>query len=55
MTDTQAIADAVKKVRALRQVTKDTLISTTRSQSLVLRALPDHILVEVAVQLQEQA
>jgi hypothetical protein len=54
MTDAEKVQDAVKKIRALRQVAKDTCISTTRSQSFVLRALPDHLLVEVSVLLQNE-
>jgi hypothetical protein len=46
------VDDAVRKVRALRQVGLDTHISTTRAQSLVLRSLPDHLLVEASVELQ---
>jgi hypothetical protein len=36
---------AVKRVRALRKTARESQMSTTRSQSLVLRALPDQLLV----------
>lgn len=48
------VQDAVRKVRALREVAKESHLSTSRSQSFVLRALPDHLLVEVAEELQSE-
>ncbi len=44
--DEQRMIDtAVRRVRALRQTARESQMSTTRSQSLVLRSLPDHLLV----------
>jgi hypothetical protein len=52
MTNEERIRDAVTKIRALRQVAKEACISTSRSQSLVLRSLPDELLIAVSVELQ---
>ena len=43
------ILDIVKKVQSLRQLTKISGTITTRSQSALLRALPDDVLVRVSV------
>jgi hypothetical protein len=50
--DVDAIAE---KILALRQLTAETGTATTRSQNDILRALPDDILVEVAVRLKREA
>jgi hypothetical protein len=44
----KAVDAAVRRVRALRQTSRESQLSTTRSQSLVLRLLPDHLLVIVS-------
>jgi hypothetical protein len=52
VTNEEKIRDAVTKIRELRQVAKEACISTSRSQSLVLRSLPDELLIAVSVELQ---
>ena len=43
------LLEIVKKVRALRKLTRITGTITTRSQGALLRALPDDVLTRVAV------
>jgi len=47
------LLDIVKKIRALRELTRITGTITTRSQGALLRALPDEVLTRVSVMLAE--
>ena len=47
------VLDIVKTIQSLRQLTKISGTITTRSQSALLRALPDDVLVRVSVLLAE--
>ena len=47
------VHDIVKKVQSLRQLTKISGTITTRSQSAILRELPDDVLVRVSLLLAE--
>lgn len=45
------LQEIVKKIRALRELTRTTGTITTRSQGALLRALPDDVLTRVSVML----
>jgi hypothetical protein len=48
---TQEARDIARKIRALRQLTKDTGMITVKSQNELLRPLPNSVLTAVAEEL----
>lgn len=48
------VQDAVIRIRALRQLTKDTGVQTYKTQSAILESLPADVLASVAVVLSQE-
>lgn len=53
MTHEQALNSTVLRLKALRDITKETGTITTRAQNYILRQLPDDVLIEVAYRLKQ--
>jgi len=53
--DDSRVQDAVIRIRALRQLTRDTGVKTYKSQSAILESLPAAVLASVAVVLSHDA
>lgn len=54
-TDDPRVVAAVERIRALRQLTRETHVITTRTQNAILSALPGDVLAAVALELRKDS